>query len=137
LLVTAIAEGGTGLALISLPSVVLWLLLGKWQASPETLLVGRLAGISLLAIGVACWAASRDPGSPSRFGLLIGTLVYNVSVAALLGYAAMVHGIAGIALWPAVLCHVALGGWCLESLRRAGTTDQPLQGDHRTGGLPS
>jgi hypothetical protein len=129
LLVTAIAEGGTGLALVSLPSVVLWLLIGERQASPETLLVGRIAGLSLLAIGVACWAARGDRGSPSRLGLVHGMLVYNVSVAALLGYAGMVSGIAGIALWPAVLFHVTMGGWCVGSPWHARPTERTSRGE--------
>jgi hypothetical protein len=134
LLVTAVAEGGTGLALISIPSVVFWLLLGEGQASPEMLLIGRVAGASLLAIGVACWAARGDRGSPTRLGLVAGLLVYNVSVAGLLGYAGMASGIAGLALWPAVLFHTAMSGWCAGSLPYARPTAQPSPGDDLSGG---
>jgi hypothetical protein len=112
LLVTAFIEVGTGLALLVLPAVPFALLLGISVAAPEALLVGRVAGAALLAIGVSCWLARGDRRGPAQLGLLTGVLLYDGAAAALLGYAGLVLGMAGIALWPAVVLHTALAVWC-------------------------
>ena len=112
LIVTAVAEGGTGLLLLVLPSVPLALLLGVEQPSPEAFVIARVAGAALLAIGVACWLARNDKRTSALLGLLIGVLIYDVAAAALLAYAGLVLSLAGIALWPAVVLHLALAVWC-------------------------
>src|SRR5262245_20043401 len=50
----AIAEAATGLALIVVPLLVAQLLLGV-QFSGVAIIAGRVAGIALIALGVACW----------------------------------------------------------------------------------
>jgi hypothetical protein len=122
LIVTAFLEAGTGLALLVLPSVPLALLLGVGMTSPETLLVGRVAGAALLAIGVVCWLARHDSQSPAQLGVLWGVLVYDLSAAVLLGYAALVLSMTGIALWPAVVVHTVLAVWCAVGLRGSAIT---------------
>jgi len=116
-LVTSILEGVTGVTLLVLPSVPLLLLLGVREAAPEALFVSRVAGAALLALGVACWLARNDERSPAQFGLLIGVVIYDVVAAALLGYAGIVLGMDGIALWPAVVIHSGLAVWCVVCLR--------------------
>jgi hypothetical protein len=115
-IVTAVLEAGTGLALLGVPAVPLVLLLGATQAAPDTVFVSRVAGAALLAIGVACWLARGDRGSPAGFGLLIGVLVYDAAATGLLVYAAVFLAMAGVALWPAVVVHAALGVWCVVCL---------------------
>jgi hypothetical protein len=116
LIVTALVEVGTGLFLLILPAVPLELLIGVSQAAPEGLFIGRIAGAALLALGAASWLGRGDEYSPAHFGLLVGLLIYNAVVAALLGYAGLVLGMAGIALWPAVVLHTVLGAWCVACL---------------------
>jgi hypothetical protein len=116
LILTAFLEGGTGVSLLVLPSVPLALLLGVCVAAPEALLVGRVTGAALLAIGVACWLGRGDKESPAQFGLLTGVLIYDGAAAALLGYAGLVLTMVGIALWPAVVLHTALAVWCVVCL---------------------
>jgi hypothetical protein len=111
LLLTALLEVGTGLLLLIVPSVPLALLLGVNEAQPETPFVGRIAGGALLAIGVASWLARNDVQSAAQFGLLVGILIYDAAAAALLAYASLGLGMAGIALWPAVVIHSALALW--------------------------
>lgn len=111
LMLTALLEAATGLLLTILPALPLELLLGATKAALETLLVARIAGAALLAIGIACWLARNDTLSNAHFGLVIGVLTYDVAAVALLSYAALVLGMAGIALWPAVAIHAGLGVW--------------------------
>ena len=60
--------------------------------------VGRVAGIALIALGIACW-----PG-PSR----IGMLTYGALVTLYLAYLGLAGGYGGVLLWPAVVLHFAL-----------------------------
>src|SRR5713101_2491784 len=77
---TAIIEAGGGLAMASLPALVIGLLLGVPEPSPEALIFARLSGAALLTIGVACWLARDDRGSRSQHALLWAILIYNVGV---------------------------------------------------------
>jgi hypothetical protein len=117
LLVTAIGEGGTGIGLLLLPAVVLSLLLGIQAPATDILVISRVTGAALLAIGLISAVASRDAGSPTLLGVLAGVLLYDMTVAGLLGYAGGALGLSGPALWPAVVLHVALAVWCVVCLR--------------------
>jgi hypothetical protein len=117
LIVTAFGEAGIGLLLLVLPSVPLALLLGIKGASRESILVARLLGAALLAIGIGCWLGRRDTLGPSQRALITGALVYDGAIAMLLAYAGISSNSSGIALWPAVMLHVVLAVWCLVSLR--------------------
>lgn len=117
LLVTALGEGVTGLALLLGPSLPLMLLLGVQNAGAETLLITRVAGTALLAIGVMSSLAAHDSGSPALQALLAGILLYDVAVAVVLGYGAVGLSLAGDLLWPVVLAHLALALWCLLCIR--------------------
>jgi hypothetical protein len=121
---TALLEVGTGLLLLFDPTIPLALLLGIGESAPETLLVARVAGIALLALGVACWLARNDGRGAAQFGLLVGILMYDGGAAALLAYAGLGLAMVGWALWPAVVLHTVLAVWCLLSLR----TKPPMDG---------
>jgi|SRR5271157_1586582 len=113
---TALIEVGAGLSLLCLPTLVIWLLLAVGEPSPEALIVGRVGGAGLLAIGVACWLARDDRGSRSQRALLWGTLVYNIGACVVLAYAGSMR-MSGVVLWPAVVLHAALTVWCAACLR--------------------
>ena len=66
LIFAAVAEVATGLALLIVPSLVGQLLLGE-QLTGVAIPVARVAGIALIALGIACW-----PGPP-----LVGMLTYS------------------------------------------------------------
>ena len=117
LIVTAFVESVTGFLLLFLPVIPLELLLGVSQVAPETAIVGRVAGAALLALGVASWLSRNAEKSRAQHGLLIGLLIYDGIAAALLVYAGLGLNMAGIALWPAVVLHTALAGWCVACLR--------------------
>ena len=114
--VTAVLEGGTGLALLVVPALPIALLLGADRPAPEALLVGRVAGVALLALAVACWAGRGGGRDPARLGLSLGVLLYDVGAAALLAWAGVTSATAGVGLWPAVVLHLALSVWCVVCL---------------------
>jgi hypothetical protein len=111
--VTALLEVAAGLALLTVPALAIKVVLGVDQAHSEALVLGRLGGAALLAIGVACWAAQGDGPSSSQRGLLRAALIYNIGAVAILGYAGWMLALAGVMLWPTVLLHVGLAAWCI------------------------
>ena len=116
-IVTAMVEVGTGLALAIAPSVLVTLLLASPLSTTVGMTVGRVAGAALFSLGAACWLARDDERSRAATGLIVSMLLYNTAADALLGYAGMVSGLAGVGLWPGVLLHVALAAWCIACLR--------------------
>jgi hypothetical protein len=117
LIATAFGEGGIGLLLLVWPPIPLALLLGVDHASPEVSFFARIAGAALLALGVACWLGRSVEHSAAQQGLLSGILIYDVAAAVILGYTGLFMSLAGIALWPAVVLHVALAVWCIVCLQ--------------------
>ena len=108
LIVTALVEVGTGVALVITPSRVVELLVGEGLSSPQSLVLGRVTGAALISIGVACWLASKGESSGHQ-GLVGGMLIYNLAVPVLLIRAAIAFGMRGIALWPASVLHIGHG----------------------------
>jgi hypothetical protein len=109
LVLAAVGEAATGLALLIAPSLVGLLLLGE-ELTGVAIPVARVAGIALIALGVACW-----PGTP-----LVGMLTYSAGVTLYLAYVGFAGGLSGILLWPAVVLHVIL----TALLTRASTRDE-------------
>ena len=97
LAITAVAEVATGAALFIVPSLVGRLLLGA-ELTGIALPVARVAGIALIALGIACW-----PGPPR-----LGMLIYGAAVAVYLAYLGLAGGMSGALLWPAVVLHAVL-----------------------------
>jgi hypothetical protein len=97
LLFTAVGESATGLALLVAPALVGRLLFGGDLAG-IAIPLARVAGIALVALGVACW-----PG-PAR----VGMLTYGAAVTLYLAYLGLAGGVGGILLWPAVVLHAIL-----------------------------
>ena len=108
---TALIEAGAGLALLVVPVFVVKLLLGA-EISGAAIPLARVAGAALLALGVACWLASGETKSRAARGLVIAMLLYNLGAVIILGAAGGRSQPVGIALWPAVILHVAMGAWC-------------------------
>ena len=109
LILAAVGEAATGVALLIVPSLVGQLLFGE-ELTGVAIPVARVAGIALIALGVACW-----PGPP-----LVGMLTYSAAVTLYLAYVGFAGGLTGILLWPAVVLHVIL----TALLTRASTSDK-------------
>src|SRR5438128_1646883 len=76
---TAIIETATGLGLVAVPSVVVRLLLGSPLGTSAAVMLARVAGAALLALGVVCWLACDDTQSRATRGLVVAMLMYNLS----------------------------------------------------------
>lgn len=111
---TAIFEGITGLALMSVPSLFVMILLGEKLVEPAGIMISRLAGAALLSLAIIYWLYRKVPDA-----LLIvkAMLLYNVAASVLLVYASLI-GFSGLGLWPAVLLHIGLALWCVQSLKK-------------------
>ena len=114
---TAVIECATGLGLLAMPDTVCGLLLGVELDGSGALEVARIAGAALLALGLACWAARGDAQGRTARGILVAMLCYNTLSAVILAHAALRMHLTGVGLWPAILVHAALAGWCLLCLR--------------------
>jgi hypothetical protein len=114
---TAVLESGTGLGILALPSAVASLMLGSPLDTPAAVAVARIAGVALLALGVACWLACQDGLSRSARGLVGAMVLYNAGVIAVLVHEAVGVAKAGVALWPTVVAHAVMGVWCITRLR--------------------
>ena len=117
LVVTALVEAATGLALAISPSLPVALLLGSSLDAPAALTVARVGGAALLALGVACWLARDDEHSRAAGGLVAAMLLYNIAAVGLLAFAGIGSRLHGVGLWPAVVLHAALAVWCIACFR--------------------
>ena len=98
----AVIEALTGLTLLVYPPIVVRLLFGSGIAGVG-ILISRIGGVALIALGVACWP---DRNTLRQFFAL---LTYNAPVAFYLAYLGL-SGATGILLWPAVALHAGLAG---------------------------
>ena len=69
-------ESLTGLALILAPKAIAMFILG---AEPNVVgkMLGRVCGVALVALGIACWGARTDSESAARSGTLKTITFYN------------------------------------------------------------
>ncbi len=109
---SAVVEVATGAALLMAPSIVGRVLLGERLEGVATPLA-RVAGIALVALGVACWGRAT-----------LGMAIYGGGVALFLAYLGLGRHMAGILLWPAVVLHVVLTALLIRTTRRRTQPDQ-------------
>ena len=100
LILAAVSEAATGLVLLVYPTIVVSLLFGA-EIQGAGIIMSRLAGIGLLALGVACWPDNL------AYRALYGMLTFGTLAMLYLAYIG-IAGAKGILLWPAVAVHGAL-----------------------------
>ena len=105
LAVCAIAEAATGLVLLIDPALVVALLLGA-EVSAAGMALGRIAGVALLSLGLACWPTPDAPGGVAP--ALRAMLTYNLLVSICLLYLGAVEHLVGVLLLPAIAVHAIL-----------------------------
>jgi len=118
LIVTALVETATGLILLVSPTLVVALLLGASLDAPAAVIVARISGAALLSLGSACWLARNDVQTGAARALVAAILLYNVGAVVILGNAGIRSLSVGVALWPTVVLHAAMTGWCALNLFR-------------------
>lgn len=100
--VTAIIEAATGVALMVDPPIVTRLLLGI-EVSGVAIALGRVGGLGLLSLGLACWPGN-EPARPAFRAML----TYNLLATLYLLYLGIRGEWVGLLLWPAVVVHGAI-----------------------------
>jgi len=100
LILTAVTELLTGLTLLVYPPILVRLLFDS-EIAGAGLLASRIAGITLIALAVACWP---DRNTHRAF---FGMMTYNLLVTLYLAYVG-IRGDVGILLWPVVALHAGL-----------------------------
>jgi hypothetical protein len=103
--VSAAGEAATGLALLVHPPIVVRLLFGA-EIGGAGIVMSRIAGISLIALGVACWPGRDEPGSASCAFRAMS--IYSLLATLYLAYLGITSEWAGMLLWPAVLAHAVV-----------------------------
>jgi hypothetical protein len=122
LALAAMGEAAMGLVLLLYPPIVVRLLFGAEIAGAGGVM-SRIAGISLIALGLACW-----PGSDGDKGLdraLRGMLSYSLFVTLFLAYLGINGEWVGSLLWPAETLHIIL----TFLLAAASLKDKQAQGE--------
>ena len=101
LVCAAVGEAATGVALLIVPSIVGRLLFGA-ELAGVSIPVARVAGIALIALGIACRpAGDANPGLPAM-------LLYGLLATLYLAWLGMSGEWVGSLLWPAVMLHAIL-----------------------------
>jgi hypothetical protein len=113
----AVAEVATGLILLVYPSMVVRLLFAAEMTGPS-IVISRIAGVSLIALGLACW-----PGVRSR--ALFGMLIYSSFVALYFIGLGVAGESVGKLLWPAAAVHVILSIFLVREWVRERRTPAP------------
>ena len=109
--VAAAVEVLTGLALLAGPALVARLLLGA-EPGPGLAMLGRLAGLGLLGLGLAAWPVIRPPLRGAARALLLWQPIAALGLAGLW----ISGGGTGPLLLPALAYHLVAGA--VLALRR-------------------
>jgi hypothetical protein len=116
----AVGELCVGAALVLLPADAIGLLLNA-ALSGASLVVARVLGIALIALGLTWWSARRAPAAlRSR---AVGFLAYNLGMGLLLLLLALLAGRFAAVLWLVAWLHLLTGlGFALAAPVRSSSS---------------
>lgn len=123
LALAAAGEAATGLVLLAYPPIVVRLLFGA-EIAGTGVVMSRVAGIALIALGVACWPGGEATGIPAR--AVRAMLCYSLSATLYLAYLGIRGEWVGSLLWPATVIHAVLA-FLLARAFTVGTKGDPWQ----------
>ncbi len=113
---SSVIEMATGIALIATPLIIVRLIFGvRLPDGGAVAGLGRLAGVALLCLGLACWPDSR--GTESRSGRR-ALFLYNLLVGLYLAFMGATTGLVGLLLWPGCALHLVLASLLARDIRR-------------------
>ena len=115
----------TGAALVVVPDAVCRLLFGAGLEGAGDPLA-RVAGIGLIALGIACLPSTEEPLRSAVLGLF----AYNLGTAILCVWVVLTTTLRGALLWPAAVLHAAIAAALLVQLLNQ--ADAAALGSHRT-----
>lgn len=116
LALAAAGEAAFGLVLLVYPPIVVRLLFDA-EVAGAGMVMSRVAGIALIALGLACWPGHDVGRSLSR--ALLAMLCYSLLATLYLAYLGIGGEPVGSLLWPATVIHALLtlllaGAWLNE-----------------------
>jgi hypothetical protein len=103
-MVAAGLEALTGTIIFVDPSLIGWLLFDAGLSSAGQA-IGRVGGLALVALSVACWPWRFENASSAS---IRGLLAYNVPAALFFLYLGIRAELHGVLLWPAAAVHALL-----------------------------
>jgi hypothetical protein len=99
---SAAIEAATGLAVIANPTLVVRILLGT-DLSTGGVAIGRIGGVALLSLAIACWPRQSNHSTQVTRALF----VYNLLAGLYLGLLKVDHDFFSYLLFPASALHLA------------------------------
>ena len=102
--VAAVIEAVTGLVIILFPHVLIRLLFNA-EVVGVGIVIGRLAGIALISLGLGCWMGRQEA---SGGWALSAMLIYNALVTIYFALVGFGTEFVGMLLWPAAALHAVL-----------------------------
>ena len=100
--IAAIGEVVTGLVLLVYPPIAVRLLFGA-DIAGAGIVIGRIAGLALIGLGVACWTGKESPMSALR-----GMTSYSALATLYMACLGLGGEWIGPLLWPAVVLHAVM-----------------------------
>jgi len=88
--------------------VYIWLILVRFL---------RDAGAAVLVLGIVCWVARGQAGTPSATIWILVLLCYDIAFILLLLITRFVDHLSGVMLWPGMILHAGLAIWSIWAVR--------------------
>lgn len=123
MLTTAVIESGAGLALLLAPGTVNHLLLGVIEPRAIALMIARVIGLGLIALGTSAGLQWNNQNKTGH-GLIRGLLIYNLVAIIALAIAGTAGRSIGVLLRPVIALHGVMAAWSFALIGpKAGNED--------------